>query len=83
MVLAVVALATAAYFAADRLRISKPAVQTAVAPPPQSIAVLPFVNMSGDKDQESFSEGLTEELLCQQARFTATRAAWRLLARSL
>jgi TolB-like protein/tetratricopeptide (TPR) repeat protein len=36
---------------------------TAFNPPPHSIAVLPFENMSGDKDQEYFSDGLAEELL--------------------
>ena len=30
---------------------------------PQSVAVLPFVNMSGDKDNEFFSDGISEELL--------------------
>jgi TolB-like protein/predicted Zn-dependent protease len=29
----------------------------------KSIAVLPFVNMSSDKDQEYFADGITEELL--------------------
>jgi hypothetical protein len=37
-------------------------------PPAHSIAVLPFVNMSGDKDQDYFSEGLTEELLNSLSR---------------
>jgi TolB-like protein/lipoprotein NlpI len=32
-------------------------------PPEQSIAVLPFENMSGDPDQEYFSDGISEELL--------------------
>jgi serine/threonine-protein kinase len=30
---------------------------------PASIAVLPFANLSGDKDQEYFSDGLAEEIL--------------------
>ena len=37
-------------------------VETA-APAKASVAVLPFVNMSGDKENEYFSDGLSEELL--------------------
>jgi adenylate cyclase len=33
-----------------------------------SIAVLPFVNQSGDKDQDYFSDGLTDDLLTNLAR---------------
>jgi TolB-like protein/Flp pilus assembly protein TadD len=49
----------------------------AFAPPPHSIAVLPFVNMSGDKDQEYFSDGLTEELLNSLARINQLQVAAR------
>lgn len=43
----------------------------------QSIAVLPFVNMSSDKEQEYFSEGLSEELLNLLARIPELRVAAR------
>jgi TolB-like protein/Flp pilus assembly protein TadD len=46
-------------------------------PPPHSIAVLPFANMSGDKDQEYFSDGLTEELLNSLAEINELQVAAR------
>jgi TolB-like protein/tetratricopeptide (TPR) repeat protein len=53
------------------------AAPAAFAPPPHSIAVLPFVNMSGDKDQEYFSDGLSEELLNSLARINELQVAAR------
>ena len=41
---------------------------TVTPPPPNSLAVLPFVNMSPDKDQEYFSDGIAEELINHLAR---------------
>jgi TolB-like protein len=62
-----------AYFALEKPWVSKSSVSSptvaasaspaAFSPPPHSVAVLPFANMSGDKEQEYFSEGLTEEIL--------------------
>ncbi len=46
-------------------------------PPPHSIAVLPFVNLSGDKEQEYFSDGLTEELLNSLSRINELQVAGR------
>jgi TolB-like protein/tetratricopeptide (TPR) repeat protein len=70
---AVLILGVVIYFAIDKPWVSKPSVSssaaasnfapTAFTPPLHSIAVLPFINMSGDKEQGYFSEGLTEELL--------------------
>jgi TolB-like protein len=42
--------------------------QVTAGPDPRSIAVLPFVNMSSDEEQEWFSDGLTEEILNSLAR---------------
>jgi TolB-like protein/Flp pilus assembly protein TadD len=56
---------------------SAPAGAVAFAPPPHSIAVLPFVNISADKDQEYFSDGLTEELLNDLARINELQVAGR------
>jgi TolB-like protein/predicted Zn-dependent protease len=47
------------------------------APTTPSIAVLPFVNMSGDKEQEYFSDGLAEELLNDLAKIQGLRVAAR------
>jgi TolB-like protein/Tfp pilus assembly protein PilF len=79
------------YLAANRFVLSKrgaevgaaapPAAQSTPAstfnPPPHSIAVLPFVNMSGDKEQEYFSDGLTEELLNSLAAINGLQVAAR------
>jgi TolB-like protein/Tfp pilus assembly protein PilF len=86
---AVVAAVAVGYFAFEWLT-PKRAVPSAVAPvsvpstvaasfspPPRSIAVLPFVNMSGDKDQEYFSDGLSEELLNSLARINELQVAAR------
>src|SRR6202161_3054395 len=54
-----------------------PPVVTDFNPPPHSIAVLPFTNMSGDKDQEYFSDGLTEELLNSLVRINELQVAAR------
>ncbi len=52
-----------------------------VSPPPgpdrKTIAVLPFVNMSSDPDQEYFSDGLSEELLNVLAKNPGLRVTSR------
>jgi len=80
VLLAIVAVvfAVLAYIVADKFWISKHLVaSTAFNPPPHSIAVLPFANMSGDKEQEYFSDGLTEELLNSLAEINELQVAAR------
>jgi adenylate cyclase len=50
---------------------------TAFVPPPHSVAVLPFVNMSGDREREYFSDGLSEELLNALSRINELQVAAR------
>ena len=87
----VLVVATFAYLLIDKTRISKPAPPPTTSnstpspgapsatfnPPPHSIAVLPFVNLSGDKEQEYFSDGLSEELLNSLARINELQVAAR------
>jgi TolB-like protein/DNA-binding winged helix-turn-helix (wHTH) protein/Tfp pilus assembly protein PilF len=60
-------------------RVPGPVTQPVVRfhPPPHSIAVLPFVNLSGDASQQYFSDGLTEELLNSLTRINELQVAAR------
>lgn len=66
----IVGLFSARYTADD-----PPAIDLAVAD--TSVAVLPFVNMSDDKDNEYFSDGLTETLLHMLAQIPDLKVAAR------
>ena len=74
------------YFAYDKFAISESDDAPTVAQsdeitdtdiPELSIAVLPFVNMSSDPEQEFFSDGISEELLNMLAKFPGLRVAAR------
>jgi adenylate cyclase len=90
-IIAVLAVALA-YFVADKFWISKRVTAVtptvAVAPgavsaaanlviPEKSVAVLPFVDMSEKKDQEYFSDGLSEELIDKLTKVTELRVPAR------
>jgi TolB-like protein/Tfp pilus assembly protein PilF len=73
LLIVLVLLLVGGYVALDKLLLSKHAAPAATSPaqaaaapsavPEKSIAVLPFVDMSEKKDQEYFSDGLSEELI--------------------
>ncbi|GEP59881.1 adenylate/guanylate cyclase domain-containing protein [Reyranella soli] len=46
-----------------------PAPTTLTLPDKPSIAVLPFLNMSGDPEQEYFTDGVTEDIITELSRF--------------
>jgi TolB-like protein/Tfp pilus assembly protein PilF len=77
LALAVVLALTTAYVVIKNTWVTRPATSAAFSPPPHSIAVLPFVNMSGDKEQEYFSDGLSEELLNSLSRINDLQVAAR------
>ena len=74
------------YFVADKFFLSAPVTEQEIVTTetsaeeehaPQTIAVLPFVDMSEDGDNEYFSDGLTEELLNILAKIRELRVAGR------
>ena len=86
-IIAVLAFAALAYVVASKFWVPKPTISevppgastasAGFAPPPHSIAVLPFVNLSGDASQDYFSDGLTEELLNSLAEIEGLQVAAR------
>ena len=85
-----VLVAAVAYFAVDKFGADSEAelslsTSDSITVPPvssaavseKSIAVLPFVNMSSDPEQEYFSDGISEELLNVLAQFPKLRVAAR------
>ena len=72
-VVAVLAIATGVWVTKSRTRSAPSKVSAGTA----SIAVMPFVNMSSDKEQEYFSDGLSEELLNHLVRIPGLRVAAR------
>ncbi|HSL69276.1 MAG TPA: tetratricopeptide repeat protein [Longimicrobiales bacterium] len=50
---------------------------TRVEPHPRSVAALPFSNLTGDPDQDFFSDGITEEILARVAAISDLRVVSR------
>jgi TolB-like protein/Tfp pilus assembly protein PilF len=63
----------------DKFVLQQPAPQQPVAEAPglKSVAVLPFVNLSGKQEDEYFSDGLTETLLHMLSQLQGLRVAAR------
>ena len=79
LALAVVYLLVDKLLLQDLIEAPDTAPAAAAAPPDESpsVAVLPFVNMSGDADNEYFSDGLTETLLHMLAQLPGLKVAAR------
>jgi TolB-like protein len=75
--LAVMLAAVISYLVIEKPWAARLVPVAAFVPPAHSIAVLPFVNISGDPSQEYFSDGLTEELLNSLAAIEGLQVAAR------
>jgi TolB-like protein/Tfp pilus assembly protein PilF len=56
--------------------LGRPSNQATI-PEQPTLAVLPFVNLSGDPEQDHFSDGITEEIITELTRFRTLRVAPR------
>lgn len=74
IVVVVVLAAVAGYLLLQKPWTARPA---AFGPPRHSVAVLPFLNLSEDREQEYFSDGLTEEVLNSLAQVNDLQVAAR------
>jgi adenylate cyclase len=54
--------------AASSVQPAEPDTPILVLPDKPSIAVLPFINMSGDPEQEYFTDGVTEDIITELSR---------------
>jgi TolB-like protein/Tfp pilus assembly protein PilF len=77
LAVAVLVAAAAAYLLVEKPWGARPPPPAAFSPPAHSIAVLPFVNLSGDPSQEYFSDGLTDELLNSLSEINELQVAAR------
>lgn len=66
-----------AYFVVDKFVISQSRLDDAPMLASSSIAVMPFVNLSSDSEQQYFSDGLSEELLNLLAKIPELRVTSR------
>jgi TolB-like protein/Tfp pilus assembly protein PilF len=69
LAVAIATVAVTGYCLVERPWISRPPPPATFAPPDRSIAVLPFVNMSGDQSQQYFSDGVSEDLIVALSQF--------------
>ena len=76
LLIALLVLAASAWWLFLRLG-HEHAASAGFTPPPHSVAVLPFTNLSGDPRQEYFSDGMSEELINALSQINGLRVIAR------